>query len=168
MQSNQRPVILRQSRGITRLPQRQQPVSDQRYSFESTPKQVEQAKAFNKELRYIQGFRQVNIAPGATVDIQIKLKSPGRMLLGFSVIPGPGGSDISDCQATVNVNNNVMNAGMALQNMNPNFVGSMVFFPTPQPLNGNDNITFSILNNSAANVAVITINCFYLPNKSVA
>lgn len=128
--------------------------------YEASPERVQETKDYNRNLRYIQGFR-TTVGAGATVTVEIKLKSPGRQLLGFSFIPVDG-DDISDCQCTVSVNNNTTNSGIGLQNMNPNFVGSMVFFPVPQPLQGNDNIEYIILNNSASSITG-TVNAFYVP-----
>jgi hypothetical protein len=119
-------------------------------------------KKFNEGLRYVQGFRQA-LASASTTPITITLNAAGKRLLGFSVIPVSGtNSDISDCQVNIIVNNNnvLLNAG--LQNLNPNFVQNMIFFPTPQPLTGKDTINFNVNKNNSGAVTII-INCFYVP-----
>ena len=129
--------------------------------FEPDKEQVAQGKAFNENLRYLQGFKQA-VGAGSTVPLQISLNAPGRALLGMAIYPTVATQDISDCTATVLVNNNnvVNNAG--LQSFNPTFVGSMMFLPIPQPLFGNDTITVNLTNNSGVTVTV-ACNVFYVP-----
>jgi hypothetical protein len=117
-------------------------------------------KNFNKDLIYVQGFRQV-VAAGATVPVTVSLASPGRWLHGIAFIP-TSASDISDTQLNLVVNNNNLLTKAAAENANPGFTQGQIFFPTPQPLQGQDTITLNITNNGSAPVTVTT-NFFYVP-----
>jgi hypothetical protein len=125
-----------------------------------TPAKSQSTKEFNRDLLYVQGFRQA-IGAGATVLMTISLTAPGKWLHGFAFIP-TAASDITDVQLTLLVNNNNVTNKIAGENCNPGFTQGQIFFPTPQPLSGNDTITLSVTNNGAASVQ-ITANFFYVP-----
>lgn len=117
-------------------------------------------KQFNKDLIYVQGFRQI-VPAGATVPVKVGLASPGRWLHGIAFIP-TATSDIGDTQINLVVNNNNVLTDVAAQNANPGFTQGQIFFPTPQPLQGNDTITQNITNNGSSPITVTT-NFFYVP-----
>jgi len=122
---------------------------------------VNRIKQFNKEIRYVQGFRQ-QLNGSTTTPVTISLTASGKFLLGISIVP-VGTGDISDTQISFIVNNNNLLNTVAAQNLNPNFVqGDMEFFPLPQPLQGNDTIQANFLKNDANTVNII-LNIFYIP-----
>jgi hypothetical protein len=110
-------------------------------------------------MRYCQGFR-IQVASGSSSQ-NLSLNSPGKFLLGISATPG-NTDDISDTQVTFVVNNNNLLLNFPCSNLNPNFVGNMIFFPLPQPLQGNDTLTASFTNNDGGAV-IMYLNVFYLP-----
>jgi hypothetical protein len=119
-------------------------------------------KKFNAGLRVVQGFRNA-IAASGTTTVTLSLLSAGRKLLGITMVPSTGTLvTLADTQVTLIVNNFNLIIGMSANNLNPNFVGNMIFFPCPQILKGNDSISLSILKNDAG-AAVATINLFYVP-----
>jgi hypothetical protein len=119
-------------------------------------------RAFNKDLRYVQGFQSTLVSSG-TVNVPIALNSSGRQLLGIAVIPITGtNADLTNTQLTLVVNNNNLLLNAATANLIPNYVQNMMFFPTPQPLSGNDVITIQITNNAATTPGVL-INVYYVP-----
>jgi len=130
-----------------------------RQGADVSSRQAQQTKSFNQGLRYVQGFRSQ--IPQGNISVPINLNSSGRTLLGIAVIPVTG-ADISDTQITFVVNNNNMLINVNVENLNPNFVQGMIFFPTPQPLFGNDNINLNFTKNNAGTVNAI-INIFYIP-----
>lgn len=139
---------------ISRRPGNTQPSND--------VNRVNKLKVFNKNLRYVQGFRSA-IAASATTPITITLNSSGKKLLGIALIPASGTlSDIADCQVKFVVNNNNLLLNVAAQNLCPNFVQGMIFFPTPQDLFGNDSITLEITKNNAGAITLLT-DIFYVP-----
>lgn len=135
------------------------PVRSQPNSFEATPKEVTQTQKFNKNLRYVQGFR-FQLPQGATSQT-IRLNSSGKELLGISIIPVTA-ADQSDTQISFIVNNNNLLIDTDAENLNPNFVQGMIFFPTPQPLFGNDTIQLNFTKNNVGTINVI-VNIFYVP-----
>lgn len=119
-------------------------------------------KEFNKDKMYTQGFRTL-INASTTTNVTIQLNSPGKFLLGISIIPVSGtNADIADCQIQLIVNNNNILLNVGAPNMNPNFVQGILYFPTPQPLMGNDSISINVIKNNAANVTIVG-NIFYVP-----
>src|SRR6478609_2331432 len=129
-------------------------------SFEVSPNRLQQTQKFNEKIRYSQGYR-ANVNQGANT-VPIKLSASGREMLGIAIIPTGASTDISDCQIDFVVNNNNLLTQVAASNLNPVFVQGMIFFPTPQPLNGNDTINVGIQKNNAGSIAVI-VNVFYVP-----
>lgn len=122
--------------------------------------QAAQTKSFNKDLRYVQGFRQA--LNQGTANVSISLNSAGKFLLGVSVIP-ISGADITDTQVSLLINNNNVLLESAASNMNPIAVQGMLYFPTPQPLQGGkDIINLSIKKNDSGAINVM-INVFYVP-----
>lgn len=134
-------------------------VSGQPTGYGVNEQQAQNVKKFNKDLRYVQGFRTPLNSGSNTVTIT--LNAPGKMLLGVSVIP-VSAADITDTQVSFSINNNNVLIGAAASNMNPQYVQGMIYFPTPQPLSGNDTIAFSINKNDVGSINVI-INVFYVP-----
>jgi hypothetical protein len=131
------------------------------YSYGVTPEKAAHTKNFNKEVRYVQGFRN-QIAGSSTTNVNITLTSAGKFLLGLTVIPLLF-ADIADTQITFLVNNIALLNGVASENLNPNFTqANMIYFPLPQPLQGNDTIQANFTKNDAGNVNIY-INVFYLP-----
>lgn len=126
-----------------------------------TPEQVNQLKKFNKRKIFGQGFRQ-QLTASSTTTLSMSLTSPGKELIGISIIP-VGTGDMSDTQVSFVINNvNILNV-TAAQNLNPNFVGGgMIYFPTSQPLTGNDTIQANFVKNDANNITVI-VDVFYVP-----
>jgi len=121
--------------------------------------QSQQTKSFNQGLRYVQGFRTQ--IPQGNISVPINLNSSGKALLGIAIIP-VASADISDTQTTFVVNNNNLLINVCTINLNPNFVNGMIFFPTPQPLFGNDNINLNFTKNDVGTINAI-INIFYVP-----
>jgi hypothetical protein len=120
------------------------------------------AKEFNQRVRYIQGFRNTINASSSTT-FTVTLNSVGKFLLGITVMPVSALlTTLGDTQVTLVVNNNNVLLATAANNMNPNFVGNMLYFPTPQPLFGNDSISITFIKNDAAS-PVVLYNFFYLP-----
>jgi hypothetical protein len=119
-------------------------------------------KKFNAGLRVVQGFRNA-IAASGTTTVTLSLLSSGRKLLGISIVPVSGTLvTLADTQVTLIVNNFNLILSMSANNLNPNFVGNMMFFPCPQILKGNDSISLSVLKNDAG-ATTITTNLFYVP-----
>ena len=128
-------------------------------SYGVNAKEALETKKFNKVMRYVQGFRTI-INNGSNT-LNITLNSPGKKLLGISIVP-VGTGDISDTQISLLVNNNSVLTEVASQNINPQYVQSMIYFPLPQPLQGNDNFTFTIKKNDVNTITAI-IDIFYVP-----
>lgn len=127
------------------------------------PTQSEQnaGRLLNKDLRSVQGFT-TNVTGAGTFTQNVTLASPGRFLLGVSLIPNSTTQDISDILFTLKINNAILSIEANAQNFNPNFVGSMIYFPLPQVLIGTD--TFQLVYVKAAAPAVsITCNVYYIP-----
>jgi hypothetical protein len=123
---------------------------------------VKKTKQFNERARYTQGFRQA-VAASAITSATITLNSSAMFLLGIAVFPTTAIlTTLGDTQVTLVVNNNTLLYSVAANSLNPNFVQNMLFFPTPQPLQGNDVIQISFNKNDAAAVTVYT-NVFYVP-----
>jgi len=116
---------------------------------------------FNKNLRYIQGFR-TSIPAGGTVSQDIVLNAAGLMMLGLTFISSARTVDISDVVATMLVNNNSVLTKLCCANANPLDTQGMIFFPVPQELKGNDAISITFTNNSGLPVIILT-NMFYVP-----
>lgn len=135
--------------------------SGQPVSYEPSASQVDQTKAFNKSLRYVQGFKTA-IGASASVPQNISLNSAGRMLLGISLIGSTQTVDLNDVKVTMVVNNNNVLLDACVANLNPTKVTGFLFFPIPQPLNGNDVISLVFTNNSGVVVDILT-NIFYVP-----
>lgn len=128
--------------------------------FDTSANNAQATKKLNKQLRYVQGFRQALNNGNNT--IPISLNSAGLFLLGMSVTPVTGG-DITDCQVSLLVNNNNLLVDASAPNLNPQFVQGMIFFPTPQKLQGGrDIINVQIKKNDAGTVTVM-VNIFYVP-----
>jgi hypothetical protein len=129
-------------------------------AFDSVNQDPKRVQKFNENLRYVQGVR-TQLAASSTSSVNTNLNSPGKFLLGLSIIPVSGtNSDITDCQVTLTVNNNNILLDCGAFNLIP--TGDMIYFPTPQPLTGKDTIKISVLKNNASAVNVI-INYFYIP-----
>jgi hypothetical protein len=123
---------------------------------------VNAAKSFNKNLRYVQGFRNA-VAASSITTVQINLNAAGKFLLGIAIFPISALlTTLGDTFVTMTVNNNTILFNMGINNLNPNFVQSMIFFPTPQPLSGKDTITLSV-NKQDAGATTIYTNVFYVP-----
>jgi len=123
-------------------------------------KQAAAVKQFNQELRYVQGFSITTPSAGTTTT-NITFLAPGKKLLGIAIIPGSA-TNLADSSFTLTVNNNNVCNSMGANNANPNFVGSMIFFPTPQPLSGNDTLKLIYTNGGALSNTII-VNFFYVP-----
>lgn len=120
------------------------------------------AQEFNQRVRYVQGFRNT-INASSTTPFTVTLNSVAKFLLGITVIPISAIlTTLGDTQVTLTINNNNLLSGVPASNLNPNFVGDMIYFPTPQPLFGNDNINISFTKNDATAVAVY-YSFYYLP-----
>jgi hypothetical protein len=128
-------------------------------SFDTTEESVKFTQEFNKKLRSVQGFRTLLAAGVGTTVLNVKLNSPGKFLFGLSIVPTLG-ADISDTQVNFTVNNKNLVTGVAANNLNPNFVQNMIFFPTPQPLQGNDQMFLEFTKNSGV-ASNIIVNIFY-------
>jgi hypothetical protein len=148
------PSILNYHFKIMRIARRQPGIQP---SF--TPKQAAKTKQFNQDLRMVQGFR-FTVSTGSSSQ-PISLNSSGKFLLGLSVTPA-NGADITDTQITFLVNNLNLLLDVSAANLNPNFVGNMVFFALPQELKGNDTMTISFNNNDASPLDLY-VNIFYVP-----
>jgi hypothetical protein len=131
--------------------------------YDASSHEVKKIKSFNKNLRYVEGFTRVLNAGDNQYDI--KLKSPGKRLLGISIIPIDNNTtNVANCTVTVKVNNNNVLTDAAVPNLVPNYVQGMIFFPLPQELTGNDTITAVITQNtSPAPSESAVINVFYVP-----
>lgn len=141
--------------------QRTRPVS---YPPHKAPSAADIARRFNKKIRSVQGFRVALNANGNT-SLSFTLNEPGRELLGISCVPVSGtSSDVGDCQIDLKVNNLLLLSSSALMSLVPNYVTNMLFFPTPQPLQGNDSFGGSVTKNDAGAVNVI-FNLFYVPRR---
>jgi hypothetical protein len=135
---------------------------DKTAGYGITPAKAQSTKEFNKDLLYVQGFpSQVNA--GSTVPTPINLNAPGRWLHGIAVIPVTG-SDLTNVKINLVVNNNNVVINAAAPNLDPGYTQGQLFFPTPQPLSGNDTITLNATNSSGAAVSFNT-NFFYVPQK---
>lgn len=130
-----------------------------RAGYDASPKQIQKTRAYNRELRFVQGFR-LTVNPGNSVN-SLTLNSAGKFLLGIALIPALGGV-ISDTAVSLLVNNNNLLTTANAQNLNPNFVQGMIFFPTPQPLVGNDTIQLNFSKTDAGTV-IIYADVFYQP-----
>ncbi|MDW8347127.1 MAG: hypothetical protein RML94_09245 [Bacteroidia bacterium] len=131
-------------------------VQRQRY-FETTD--VERSQQLNQELRYVQSFR-ISISNGSN-SYTVTLNSPGKMLLGVSLVP-VNSSALNDTQVSLSLNNNNPLIGVAANNLNPSYVGNMIYFPVPQVLFGNDSFQFTF-NKANAGSETIVLNIFYIP-----
>lgn len=140
----------------SRQPRRTQPTG-----YDVNAQGAQSSKKLNENLRYTQGFYYSALAAGSNTPQTVKLNAPGKMLLGLTVIP-LAASDISITLITLSVNNNNVILNTAAQNLNPSFVGNMIFFPAPQELFGNDTITLTI-NNQSGSAITVTVNFFYIP-----
>ena len=139
----------------------------QRSGFNVSQRQAQGIKKFNEDLVYVQGIKAAITGGGSTASITINLNSSGRKLLGISVTPTDGLlPTLADSQLTFTVNNNNLLLNVFANNLNPNFVQNMVFFPTPQPLVGTDSISMNFTKNNAGDTSII-INVFYVPQKGV-
>lgn len=127
--------------------------------FDVSASQVKQVREFNKTLRYVQGFRAAINA--GTNQVQLSLNASGKMFLGLAVMPILAG-DLSDTDASLVINNANLLQTVNVQNLNPNFVQGMIFYPVPQPLFGNDTINMSFVKNNAGTV-ITYINVYYVP-----
>lgn len=122
---------------------------------------AKQVQRFNKNIRYIQGFRTA-VPAGSSVSQDIVLNAAGKMMLGLTFISSAKTVDISDVTATMLVNNNSVLSKMCCANANPLDTQGMIFFPVPQELKGNDAMSITFTNNSGLPVTIIT-NLFYVP-----
>jgi hypothetical protein len=135
--------------------------------YNVSERQAENIKNFNNQLRYVQGFKASLAGNGSTTPVTISLTSSGRQLLGISIMPTDGTlTALADTQLNFVVNNNNMLLNAGANNLNPNFVQNMMFFPTPQPLVGTDSMSLQITKNDAGAVSVI-INVYYVPQAGV-
>jgi hypothetical protein len=122
--------------------------------------QAQSTQKFNERMRYVQGFRYA--VTGSTQTTQkLVLNSPGKMLLGLTLIP-VSAADISDIGLDFKVNNNNLLIGLSANNLNPSYVQGMIYYPLPQPLQGNDSIQ-ATFNKSNAGDITIYLNVYYLP-----
>jgi len=134
----------------------------QNNSFDVNQRQIAQTRKFNNNLRYVQGYRN-SIAGTSTTPITITLNAAGRELLGIAIFPVTGLlTTLADTQIKFVVNNNNLLLNVGANSLNPNFVQGMIFFPTPQPLFGNDSISLEVTKNDATAVIIIA-NIFYVP-----
>lgn len=128
-------------------------------AFDVSGQQATAIKKFNENIRYIQGFRAT--IPQGTSTLNINLNASGRFMLGVAVIP-VSGADITDTTGSLSVNNNNLLLGANLANFNPNFVQGLEYIATPQPLVGNDTISWQF-NKTNASTIYAYINIFYVP-----
>lgn len=131
-----------------------------------SPQGAQDIKKFNRNLRYIQGTR-LQLNASGTTSLQISLNASGIQFLGFTIVPASGLlTTLADTQVTLMINNNSLVLNASANNTNPNFVSNMIFFPTPQPLFGNDNIQMTF-NKNDANAVFVTANIFYIPRAAI-
>lgn len=123
--------------------------------------QASATKKFNEDLRYVQGFSNI-CGAGSSSQLTVNLNAPGKRLLGIAIIPTTNTMDISNLKITFIVNSNNVLLNVGAQNLCPNYVQGMIFFPIPQPLFGNDTITATFTNASGSSIETIT-NVFYVP-----
>lgn len=125
-----------------------------------TDKEAEQVKQFAEATRLIQGTR-VAVPTGNSGQATITLATPGKRLLGFTIIPEAGG-DLSQTQVDVKVNNyNQLNGAAAIA-LDPHYTFGMIYFPVPAKLTGQDTLQVLFNKSNAGSVNCI-INTFYLP-----
>lgn len=123
---------------------------------------AQKTKDFNKNLRIVQGFRSA-IAASSTTNITLTLNSSGLRLLGIAIYPITAIlTTLGDTQINFVVNNLNLLLGVGANSLNPNFVQNMLFFPTPQPLQGNDSINLAVIKNDAGATTILT-QIFYVP-----
>lgn len=121
---------------------------------------LKETRDFTKKLRVVQSFRFPLVA-GTNTPANISLNSPGKFLLGVSAVPVSAG-DITDTAIDMSVNNYNLLTGVPLSNLNPNFVGSMMYFPTPSKLQGNDTFKISFNKSNPGNITCY-LSVFYIP-----
>jgi hypothetical protein len=118
--------------------------------YSPSPEQMNNIQAFNKEKIYTQGYRFTQNGTGSNSQT-VQLAAPGRFLVGINITPVSAG-DVSDMQATLNVNSLIGLNQVSFSLLNPNFTLGFLYFPVPTPLIGNDSIIFSYIKNNAGNV----------------
>ncbi len=128
-----------------------------------TKKSTHATREFNKTSKFVQGFRSTLPAIGS-LPVTIKLNSPGKFLLGIAVFPASGiNADISDCTLLLSVNGfNILTEACA-QNAIPSLIQGFLFLPTPQPLQGDDNIVLTISKKSGVGTPIVYTDIFYIP-----
>jgi len=126
--------------------------------YAPTAEELQELRDFNDGLRYLQSFRFV-IPSGASTQ-SVTLNSPGLELLGISMLPVTG-SDITDMQVGLSINNNNLLVDVDGSAINPATVQGLIYMPTPQPLQGNDILKLNFNNNLAQATAYVTF--FYIP-----
>ena len=139
--------------------QRRNPARPQGYG--PTKQGIAAVKELNQNLRYVQGF-QATVGAASNIPVPINLNSPGKMLLGITVIPTVETADASNLLIDLTVNSNVLLSKITSSATNPLKTQGMMFFPTPQNLFGNDTITALLTNNSGVSIPC-TVNVFYVP-----
>jgi hypothetical protein len=119
--------------------------------YGASPAQMQLIQNFTKQQSYTQGYR---FAFGAGITSQpLQLASPGKFLIGCSIIP-EASSNISDTQVTLTINNNNVIMGVSAPLLNPGFIQGFLYYPTPQPLLGNDNIQVSFNKQNSGSIVL--------------
>ena len=128
------------------------------------PIDINQIRAFNESLAFSQGTR-VSVAASSATSQAISLTAAGKWLLGITIIPAAGTlTALGDTQITFAVNNSSIISLVPANNLNPNFVQGMKYFPTPQKLSGTDTITV-VFNKNDAGAVTAYVTIFYIPRK---
>lgn len=130
---------------------------------QATPEQMQEVQDFNKEQPYTQGNR-LTFSSGANSAVTIQLLTPGRWLYGIQVLPSATGTDVSDVAVTFVINNLNILVGVSAQVLNPTKLLGFLYYPTPQPLIGTDNIQVS-LNSQSGVSGSLYFEMFYIPRK---
>lgn len=128
--------------------------------YDVSASEAQKVKDFNTKIRYVEGFR-FTIPGNSQTPFNVVPAAPGKFCLGVSMNLVTG-SDLSDTTVSLIINNNNILNDCAVNNLVPQLVQGMLFFPTPNPLSGNDKITFNF-NKSNAGTVFLYCNFFYLP-----
>jgi len=133
------------------------------YGGENSEKAIEMERQWTSQNQYyIQGF-SASVSQGTSQDFNLRLNSAGRFHLGVSIMSEqPDGSDLVDIRVNYSINSNQSVNNVSALLMNPGVADAVLFFPIPQPLNGNDNIRVQFVKDNAGTVEVV-INVFYFP-----
>jgi hypothetical protein len=134
-------------------------------NFGITQRGARRTKSFNEKIRFVQGIR-TPITGSTITSATIQLQAAGMFLLGIAVFPVTGLlTTLADTNVKFVVNNLNLLLSVGANNLNPNFVEGMMFYPTPQPLSGTDSITIEFNKQDAGNTTVYT-NVYYIPQPA--